>query len=149
MTNLLKRVDYLELTGENKYINGSFMDSKPALARSLSLLVKETQNNISKIQDPPRKLRTNMIGEYYDDSKILNNESRIEVLTQELARRLKTKQEKEERKLMRSKSQSQKQPNKRKAEYSLITLIREHNVNNDNEIQEISYKKFKSESDSD
>ena len=46
-----------------------------------------------------------MIGEYYDDSKILNNESRIDALTQELVRRLKLRRKK--RKSMRFNSQSQ------------------------------------------
>jgi len=156
MPQLLKSLEYLELATQEKYFEGVIQAGKPSLVKSLSGVLNDAKTKVRSIQSPTHKLRKNMLGEFYDDSKILNEEERIVKLTEELAKRAKVKQEKEERKIQKmlmnaqqSQESSQKSTTKkRKSEKAMKTLIEEHNASSENSIQEIVYKKSKPDSNS-
>ena len=149
MAQLIQRADYLGLASEDQYKMDSIPQKLP-LTRSLLMMLEMAKTHLSKIQNHDQKRRTNMIEEYIDDSRFLSDQERIKRLIEELAKNWK-KSKKKKRIEAKPKNDFQSQTNskKRKCEKTSDAEIRGFNAKYNDGVQEILYKKTRTDSKSD
>ena len=124
--SIIKGLIYLDLARNFESSSAQLNREPPRLERSLSTILLETRNKIQssiKIKIAPKK---NMISEFFEDAKILNEQERIERLAEAIEARNKKKKAK-------FSSQASKETKKRKCD--------KISQSQGPEIQEITYDK--------
>ena len=131
--NIMSMMGYLDLASDFKDSRERQRNTPPQLKRTLSNILLETKANIEASNHRKTAPKKNMIGEFFDDAKILNEQERINFLTKKIQER----NEKKQKKWSKDESSQSLKKTQNKRKYEDISQSQGTSV------QQMDYKKIK------